>query len=189
MARWKGALGHEEEHVAQDYPLLDKRLNMLKLLNRLLDEARVRDEDALWLEFYRHHAPWLRVSGGGANVAQDLGVGGAEAIGLLRDLGGDGLLRLETDEHGFGADAGLVGVTLTQRGLEAIRSLPDPREDLLRRLDAIAGAIEGLQDVGPEEKRPALDAVEEIKTFVRGLPPGIAVEAGSRLLGSLLGGG
>lgn len=178
-----------EENEAGAYPLLDKRLNMLKLLNRLLEEARVQGDDTLWLEFYRRHNPRLRVSKRGTNVAEELGMGGTEAIGLLRDLGGDGLLRLQTDEHGFGAEAGIVGVALTQEGLEAIRSLPDPREDLLRRLDAIAEAIEGLQDVGPEEKRPAVDAVEELKTFVRGLPPGIAVEAGSRMLGSLLGGG
>lgn len=162
---------------------------MLRLLNRLLDEARARGKDVLWPEFYRHHNPRLRVSGKGTNVAQELGMGGTEAIGLLRDLGGDGLLRLETDEHGFGAGAGIVGVTLTKQGLEAVRSLPDPREDLLRRLDAIAEAIQGLQDVESEDKKPALDAVEEIKTFVRGLPPGIAVEVGSKLLGSLHGGG
>lgn len=161
-----------EENEAHAFPLLDERLNMLKLLNRLLEEARAQGDDTLWLEFYCHHNPQLRVSGTGTNVAKELGIGGTEAIGLLRDLGGDRLPRLQTDEYGFGAGAGIAGVTLTQRGLEAIRSLPDPREDLLRRLDAIAEAIEGLQDVTPEEKRSAVVAVQELKTFVRGLPPG-----------------
>jgi hypothetical protein len=73
---------------------------------------------------------------------------------------------------------------LTEKGLRAIGELPEPQDELLRRLDSIEKAIQDLGDsASPEERKKAAQAVEELKHFIRGLPPGAAVELLSRLLG------
>jgi hypothetical protein len=59
--------------------------------------------------------------------------------------------------------------------------LPDPNETLLAKLDDIAQAVSNLEGVRLEEKRSAIASVEELKRFVRALPPQSAVE----LLGKL----
>jgi hypothetical protein len=111
-----------------EYPLCDNRFSMLELLDRLLKEARARDEDVLWLEFYRGSGGGdpsrLRVHESSFDIVEALGVSGAEANGMLRDLGDDGYLRLRLDRYGLDAGAGLAGVTLTQKGFEAIRNPP-----------------------------------------------------------------
>jgi hypothetical protein len=59
--------------------------------------------------------------------------------------------------------------------------LPEPNETLLAKLDDIAQAVSNLEGIRLEEKRTATAAVEDLKRFVRGLPPQSAVE----LLGEL----
>jgi hypothetical protein len=56
---------------------------------------------------------------------------------------------------------------------------------MVNQLDDIADAIWALsdEDAPPEKKRAAQVALDETKNFVRGLPPGAAVEIGSRMLG------
>jgi len=51
----------------------------------------------------------------------------------------------------------------------------------LERRDAIEGAADDLQGVSPDETKSAIDAVEELKSSERTLPPESAVE----LLGKL----
>ncbi len=72
---------------------------------------------------------------------------------------------------------------LTEKGLRAIQELPDPNDALMQRLDTIAEAIRELPNVPAKEKRPAIDAVEELKTSARGLPPGLTIEFGKAILG------
>ncbi|MEJ7816992.1 MAG: hypothetical protein WKF53_17615 [Rubrobacter sp.] len=72
---------------------------------------------------------------------------------------------------------------LTGKGLRAIQELPDPNDALMQRLDALAEAVRELRNVPDEEKKPAIDAVEELKTFARGLPPGLAIEFGKAIFG------
>jgi len=59
---------------------------MLKLLKRLLEEARARDEDVLWLAFYRRGGGGdrsrLEVQETRLDIADTLDLTGAEAIGL-----------------------------------------------------------------------------------------------------------
>lgn len=74
---------------------------------------------------------------------------------------------------------------LSERGLQAIEELPDPQAQTLALLDNIAVAIRTLDDeeAPPEQKRVAERAVNELRHFIRGLPPGVAVELGARLFG------
>ena len=72
---------------------------------------------------------------------------------------------------------------LTREGLRAIQELSDPNDQITQRLDAIAEAIRCLQSVPDEEKRPAISAVEELKHFFRGLPPGLTIELGKTMFG------
>lgn len=72
-----------------------------------------------------------------------------------------------------------------EKGLPAIEELPDPHAELLARLDSISEAIRALDDeeAPPEQRRLAERALDEVKHFLRGLPPGVATELGSRALG------
>ncbi len=180
-----------------EYPNLTKRLEMLQFLHRALEEHQNRGDVGLVLEFYNpppHEgldsyntlprydaAPRMTVFGTKVDVAQELGMGGAEAIDLLKDLETDEYLNLSYAGSGPYVDAGEVVVDFTEKGLNAIGVLPDPNETLLARLDDIAQALSNLEGVRLEEKRSAIAAVEELKHFVRALPPQSAVE----LLGKL----
>ncbi len=62
---------------------------------------------------------------------------------------------------------------LGDKGLIAIQELPDR---ITESLDAIAEAIRALPDVPAEEKKSAIDAAKELKTFLRGLSPTVAIE-------------
>jgi len=66
---------------------------MLELLNQLLEEARAQHDDMLWLAFYKRNGgdhSRLEVQETEFDVADALNFTGAEAIGILRDLGNDG---------------------------------------------------------------------------------------------------
>lgn len=77
---------------------------------------------------------------------------------------------------------------LTTRGLLEIGRLPDPAERLLGSLDALTEAIDARQDLDPEQKRLAKRAAEELRAFLRGVPPGVAVEVGSAFVRGVWGG-
>ena len=164
-----------------EYPENDRRLVMLNFLRAEQEKLRESDKE-LWLEFYPR-PPLLLISETRLDVPKSLGSNAVETIERLRELDIDGYVRLQTGKHGFDA-GGLVGVAFTEKGLTAVRKLPDPQEDVLERLDAIADAIRSLQGVSNEEKKTAINAVEELKHFARGLPPGIVVELGTRFLGA-----
>ena len=180
-----------------EYPHLTKRLEMLQFLHRALEEHQNRGDVGLVLEFYNpppqegldsyntlpryDAAPRMTVFGTKVDVAQELGMGGAEAIDLLKDLETDEYLNLSYAGSGPYVDAGEVVVDFTEKGLSAIRVLPNPNETLLAKLDDIAQALSDLEGVHLDEKRSAVAAVEELKHFARALPPQNAVE----LLGKL----
>jgi hypothetical protein len=65
---------------------------------------------------------------------------------------------------------------LTERGLQLIRELPNPKDALLGRLDDLTAAIRGLQDVPPEDRNVAEQLVEELKGFARRLAPAAALK-------------
>jgi hypothetical protein len=185
------------EEAELEYPHLTKRLEMLEFLHRALKEHQNRGDVGLVLEFYNpapHEgldsyntlprydaAPRMTVFGTKVDVAQELGISGAEAIGLLKDLETDEYLNLNYAGSGPYVDAGEAVVDFTEKGLSAIGVLPEPNETLLAKLDDIAKAVSNLEGVRLEEKRSAIAAVEDLKRFVRALPPQSAVE----LLGEL----
>jgi hypothetical protein len=185
------------EEAELEYPHLTKRLEMLQFLHRALEEHQNRGDVGLVLEFYNpppHEgldsyntlprydaAPRMTVFGTKVDVAQELGISGAEAIGLLKDLETDEYLSLNYAGSGPYVDAGEVVVDFTEKGLSAIGVLPEPNETLLAKLDDIAQALRDLEGVHFDEKSSAIAAMEDLKHFVRALPPQSAVE----LLGKL----
>jgi hypothetical protein len=184
-----------------EYPQLAKRLEMLEFLHRAFDESQDRGDRGVVLEFYNpppHESsesyntlpsydepPGLTVFGMRVDIAQELGISGAEAIGLLRDLETEGCVYLDYVNSGPYVDAGEVTVGLTEKGRAAVGALPEPNGTLLEKLDAVAEAIGDLQGVRSDEKKPAIEAVEELKHFVRALPSESAVELLGRLPGVL----
>jgi hypothetical protein len=180
-----------------EYPHLTKRLEMLQFLHRALEEHQNRGDVGLVLEFYNpppHEgldsyntlprydaAPRMTVFGTKVDVAQELGISGAEAIGVLKDLETDEYLNLSYAGSGPYVDAGEVVVDFTEKGLSAIGVLPDPNETLLAKLDDVAQALSDLEGVRLDDKSSAIAAVDDLKHFVRALPPQSAVE----LLGKL----
>ena len=75
---------------------------------------------------------------------------------------------------------------LSERGLQAIEVLPDPQAQTLAMLDSIAVAIRALNDeeAPAEQKRVAERALNELRHFIPGLPPGVAIELDTRLFGT-----
>ena len=134
--------------------------------------------------------PRLMIFGTRVDVARELDLSGADAIGLLKDLEIDGCIDLDYGSGGPYIDAGEVIVNFTEKGHAAIEVLSSPNEALLAKLDAIAQAIGELEGVDLGEKKPAMEAVEELKRFVGALPPESATELLRRLPSVLgLGGG
>ena len=160
-----------------EYPEHDERIRMLKVLHREAQDAQSRGEEKLWLDFaYGSDKPQLTISGTGADVAKEVGLEGAEAIGLLEELDENEYISLDLDKYGFSADVGLVGVAFLDKGITAISELPDPKEELLSSLDVLSAAIERLQDVPPDKKNLGRKAVEELKTFAYTISPAAARE-------------
>jgi hypothetical protein len=189
-----GSLGKEAE---LDHPQLAKRLEMLEFLHRTLEEAQDHGEPSLVLEFCNpapqegldsyntlppyKAAPRLTVFGMQVDVAKQLGISAVEAISLLRELETDECLHLDYSSSGPYVDAGEVTVGFTEKGWAAIGALPEPNQTLSEKLDVIAEGVRGLQGVSLDQKRTAIEAVGQLKRFVRDLPPERAVE----LLGQL----
>ena len=55
------------------------------------------------------------------------------------------------------------------------------------RLDTIQVAIDARPDLPPKQKERASRALEELKHFIRGLPPGIVVEVASAFFREMFG--
>ncbi len=153
------------------YPELDKQRRMLEILHRLLSEERERGNISLRLVLN----PWggLSVWGSddGTNVAEDLGISGAEAVGLFRRLDADGFIHANYGGKGYSREMlTLVFVdSLTEKGLREIEELPDPEERLVLGLEAAIRAIREDESLpGPERSR-RIDVLEEAKQIGRPL--------------------
>ena len=183
-----------------EYAQLTKRLRMLEFLHHLLADARERGDPGLVLEFYNppprddflesyealpryDEPPRLTVFATKVDVARELDFGGAEAISLLKDLEADGYIYLDYGASGPYVDAGEVILSFSEKGHAAIKALSDPNEALLEKLDAIAEAIRELGDITLDEKKPAIEAIEELKRFVGALPSESSTELLRRLPG------
>lgn len=162
-----------EKGGTSGYPELERRGAMLRALRRLVSEAHERGETTATVAF--------EDVGG---MAGEVGGNAAQAVALFR--------RLHAEGHWSGKIlAGYKGVPfsmalvedLISEGMREIGELPDPAEDLARRLVEAARAIDERDDMPDGQKTVAKRALEELAHFVRGLPPGAAVEIGSRLAG------
>jgi predicted ArsR family transcriptional regulator len=159
---------------------------MLDLLDEELEEALQRQEAQLELRVRLVFAPTgLKIQGEGTDVAEQLGLNGAQAYSLIERLVQDQYIRGKTERYSTGSMGRAVVYGLTNKGLALIGRVPHPNEELLEALDNIAAAIEGLQGAQPEQKTLARKALGELKHFARSLPP----EAASELFKQLFGGG
>lgn len=157
----------------EGYPELQRRGTMLRLLRRTASEAHERGELAARLSF--------EDVGG---MAGQIGCNPAQAVALFQRLHREGRWsgKLMAGYKGLPFSIALVE-DLTSEGMREVGELPDPAEELASRLVEAARAIEGRDDVPDGQKTVAKRALEELAHFVRGLPPGAAVEFGSRLAG------
>jgi hypothetical protein len=71
---------------------------------------------------------------------------------------------------------------LSRQGKEMIQELPEPNQALLDRLDEMAAAIRGLQNVSEEEKDAAEKALERLRDFAEKLAPPATVQILAALL-------
>jgi hypothetical protein len=162
-----------------DYPHYEKMVRMLRYLSQAEKEAREQypENTHLYLGFYHRDQPArLQIQETQQNVADELQMSGAEAISLLEELSADDYIDLVYDRDGPNAGAGIVKVIFRQKGRTAILEVPDPNAELVRRLEALATAIEHLEGVDPVEKKRAADMVRgELTNFGRNLAPQAAV--------------
>ena len=155
------------------YPELERRGAMLRALRRLVSEAHERGETTATVSFDD-------VGG----MAAEMGANSAQAVALFQRLHREGRWagKILSGYKGVPFSMALVE-DLTSDGMREIGELPDPTEDLVRRLVETARAIEESEDLPEGQKSVAKRALDELVHFARGLPPGAAVEIGSRLAG------
>lgn len=165
------------------YRQQERMQRMLRLLYDALQEALESGEVQLMVAFYAHDGGRLEVYDTNLDIGEALGVSASEAAALLRQLGRDGYIHLDYGSQGPRADFGLVSLDyFTEKGKVGIEELPDPRERLIESLDAIAAALASSKALTPDQKRSGTRTAQELKHFLRGLPPGAAVEVGSTFM-------
>ncbi len=170
--------------VGIEYPTKAAQVRLLEIVQDQLDQAHEQGELRVLLTVDQVAA-----------LGDELGIPDAAAVALFARLGNEGYFMAsgldKPVSRGFERyPFFIVHVdSLTTRGLLEIGRLPDPAERLLHSLDALAAAIDERRDLEPEQKRLAKQAAAELKTFVRGVPPGVAVEVGSAFVRGLWGAG
>jgi hypothetical protein len=180
------------------FPRLLKVQNLLNVLDRAIAEAERQGDPQVVILMARGAGEAqveLRYAQGGlgdrhVNLAEELGLSSGETVGLFRWAEREGYIRPSYDSSGPQAETATAFLEhLESKGYELLGELPDPAERLLLSLQAMEAAIDARQDLRPEQKELATKALEELKEFLRGLPPGIAVEVGSAVFRSSFFGG
>ena len=119
------------------YPEMQRRGTMLRLLRRTASEAHERGELAAQLSFED-------VQG----MAGQVGCNPAQAVALFQRLHREGRWEGKMMAGYKGVPFSIAAVEdLTSEGMREIGELPDPAEDLARRLAEAARAIEERDDV------------------------------------------
>lgn len=173
------------EASVTEYPTQEAQRRMLEILHERLKQTY--DSGQLRMRMTLQDV---------AALADDVGVSSeAEAVHMFSRLGEEGFFQSTGLDRPYSSGLGewvpfaFVNVErLRGPGLMEIGELPDPGKRMMQSLDAIETAISGLENVSPEGKREARRALEELKHFLRGLPPGVAVEVGSAFARGVLGG-
>jgi hypothetical protein len=166
-----------------EYPMKAAQVRMLEIVQERLDHAHEQGKLQVRLTVDQVAA-----------FGDELGIPEASAVALFARLGNEGYFAATgLDKPVFSGSERypffIVHVDgLTTSGLLEIGPLPDPAERLLHSLDALAAAIDERHDLEPQQKQLAKRAAAELKTFVRGVPPGVAVEVGSAFFRGIWGG-
>jgi MoxR-like ATPase len=172
----------DEGELGLKYPHLENRRKMVRLLRDARAEVQQRfGETTLDLRYISGEWAKLEVNRTDQDLAKDLGISAAEAIGLLRELDGHEI-DLRWDHGAEVAGAGIVTlVRITPEGRAAIGDVPDPNAKLLAALDELAEAIAEAQDVDPDDKQEAKEATSRLRRVLYRLGPDITVEVFSRI--------
>jgi hypothetical protein len=164
------------------YPRQEKMRAMVKLLSDELDEARQSDDPRLLVSFEdRGPDSRLEITGGGRDVAGELGINGGEALGLFHELADSGYIDANYGKMGRNMGAGRVPVTIPEKGRIFIDQIPDPNARLYEALDELIATIEGTEYVDDDERTEAVEKARFLRDFVNQLPAGVTVEIASRL--------
>lgn len=171
--------------VEGQYPELERRRELLRLIHEWTNAQPEAEPHLSYSDF-------IELMGVGPEDpenydAQDVYRQAAAHANRLMRLIDEGYINARYDGgYKMGPPFSFVWIKgLTERGMQVIEELPDPQAQTMALLDDIADAIRTLNDAEapPEQKRVAERAINELKHFIRGLPPGIANELGFRIFG------
>jgi hypothetical protein len=169
------------------YPRQEKMRDMVKLLSDALDEAR-QFNDSRFAVLFEDRRPdsRLEIASGRRDIASELELNGAEALGLFHDLADSGYIDANYGKMGRNMGAGQVVVTIPEKGRILIGQMPDPDARLYEALDELIAAIEGTEYVVDDDERSeAVEKARWLRDFVNQLPAGATVEIASRLATAL----
>jgi hypothetical protein len=168
-----------KEGAVKRYPRLQKAQSMLSVLHRTITEAERQGDPQVMV--------WLARGGGEAkveltywdqgalsarriNLAEELGLGVGQMIGLFKWTESEGYIRPNYGGRSRDADVVIASLEhLESKGYELIGELPDPQERLAIILDAAIQAVRRDQSLAPAEQKRRIDLFEEAKIVVRTL--------------------
>jgi hypothetical protein len=185
--------------AVDQYPRLQKVHRMLVVLNQALTQAEQEGSPGITVMIVRHDGPevgvylqvWIEseLTERRISLAEELHLSGGETVSLFRWAEAAGYIRPNYGSSGPNVDIPTPHLEyLEPEGYELIGELPDPVKRLMLSLEAAEATIEARQDLRPEQKEAARKALEELKHFLRGLPPGVAVEVGAAFFRGVFGG-
>jgi hypothetical protein len=163
-----------------EFPQQRKRKRMLRYIHEWVANQHTQGNHLPMLAFYEVDR-WGE---------EQEGMSGPEAVSLFQQLAEDGYVALNYPLRVSDRSPWTVAAPrgLTRRGLLQIGELPaDPDARLLGSLAALERAIRQL-DVPDERKYPAIEAAEELRDFVRALPPETAVWLSRIAIAGMAGG-
>ncbi len=151
-----------------EYPQHTNAQKMLDRLNQELVETHAQGEVEVRLRLvYGPPQSGVHVHRTGADIAQDVGINGAEAVSLNSRLDADGYINISWDRHPGATMRSVVLEHLTDRGLIEIGELPDPQQRFFMGLEAAIRAIREDDRLSQEEKKRGIDWLEEGKQISR----------------------
>jgi hypothetical protein len=164
-----------------EFPEHGKRKRMLRYIHEWVAEQHTQGNYSPMLAFYNVNR-WGE---------EQEGMNGPEAVSLFQRLVEDGYISLNYPLKASGELPWIVAALrgLTRRGLLQIGELPvDPDARLLGGLGALERAIRELDVPDEGKKYAAIEAAQELRNFVRTLPPETAVWLGRVAIAGVTGG-
>lgn len=157
----------------EEYPRLQKAQRMLESLNRALTDAEQEGMSGVMVTVVRGH-PFpkviLNVGGRQTDLADNLGLSGAETVGLFGWLESAGYIKPHFGDRARNAPWLMGSLEYLEReGYELIGELPNPQDRLAFVLEAAIRATRKDASLGEDEKKRRIDWFEEAKIAVRTL--------------------